>query len=180
MARELKQLECLLQISSAIIDSPVYSLSSFGIAKDPGTKQLIYTGNVDASVKNNYAKVAVASISLIGAAAIVTTPDLASFGLIVGAGVLVGASVAAAGASATGVGLAVAPFILLWGYAKYRQKKREQEEKDRIYKELVAKQQAAINRQGEINRELEERLRKQQASTDQLKEEIARLNRRYN
>lgn len=180
MTKELKQLECLSQISTAIIASPVYSLSSFGIAKDPGTKQLTYTGNVDFSVQANYAAIAATSIALTGVAAIVTTSALASFGLIAGAGVLAGAGAAAGGVSATGIGLTVAPFILLWGYAKYRQKKREQEEKNRIYKELVAKQQAAINCQREINKELEERLRKQQVSTDQLKEEIARLKQEIN
>lgn len=92
MANEIKQLECLSQISSAIIVTPSYSLSSFGILKDPGTKQLTYTGNIESSAKADYATAA-----------------------------------------------------------------------------------AAINRQKEINRILEERLRQQQASTEQLKAEIARL-----
>jgi DNA repair exonuclease SbcCD ATPase subunit len=175
MAKEIKQLECLSQISSAIIANPSYSLSSFGILKDPGTKQLIYTGNIESSAKADYATVAAASIALTGAATIVTTSALSSFGLIAGAGVLAGAGAAAGGVSATGVGLAVAPFILLWGYKIYKQKKREQEQKERMYRELVAKLQAAINRQKEINRKLEERLRQQQASTEQLKAEIARL-----
>ena len=153
MANEIKKLECLSQISSAIIATPSYSLSSFGILKDPGTKQLTYTGNIESSAKADYATAAAASIALIDAATIVTTSALASFGL----------------------GLAVAPFILLWGYKKYKQKKREQEQKERMYRELVAKQQAAINRQKEINRKLEERLRQQQVSTEQLKAEIARL-----
>lgn len=157
MKNEIKQLECLLQISSAIIATPLYSLSSFGIMNDPRTKKLIYTGKIDSLAKANYATVAAAAHSLSGAAAIVTTSALKSFGLIAGAGVLA----AAGGASATGVGLAVAPFILLWGYKKYKQKKREEEQKERMYQELIAKQQAAINRQKEINRELEERLRKQ-------------------
>ena len=175
MAKEIKQLECLSQISSAIIANPSYSLSSFGILKDPGTKQLIYTVNLESSAKADYATVAAAAIALTGAATIVTTSALASFGLIAGAGVLAGAGAAAGGVSATGVGLAVAPFILLWGYKIYKQKKREQEQKERMYRELVAKLQAAINRQKEINRKLEERLRQQQASTEQLKAEIARL-----
>lgn len=174
MANEIKQLECLSQISSAIIATPSYSLSSFGILKDPGTKQLIYTGNIESSAKADYATAAAASIALTGAKILVSKPALESFGLI-DAGVLAGVVAAAGGTSATGVGLAVAPFILLWGYKKYKQKKREQEQKERMYRELVAKQQAAINSQKEINRKLEERLRQQQASTEQLKAEIARL-----
>lgn len=175
MANEIKQLECLSQISSAIIETPSYSLSSFGIMKDPGTKQLTYTGNIDSSAKADYATVAASSIALTGVGTVVTTSALESFGLIAGAGVLAGAGAAAGGASATGIGLAVAPFILLWVYKKNKRKKREQEQKERMYRELVAKQQAAINRQKEINRKLEERLRQQQASTEQLKAEIARL-----
>lgn len=151
MANEIKQLECLSQISSAIIATPSYSLSSFGILKDPGTKQLTYTGKIESSAKADYAKAAAASIAQTGLATIVTTSALASFGIVSGAG------------------------VLIWGYIKYKQKKREQEQKERMYRELVAKQQAAINRQKEINRKLEERLRQQQASTEQLKAEIARL-----
>lgn len=175
MTKELEQLECLSQISTAIIASPIYSLSSFGISKNPGARQLTYTGNVDFSVKKCYAKVSAASIALTGTAAIVRKSDLASIGLIAGAGVLAGTGTVIGGASATGVGLAVVPFILLWGYSKYKQKKREQEEKDRIYRELITKQQAAINRQRAINKELEERLRSQQITTEQLKTEIDRL-----
>ena len=158
MVNEIKQLECLSQISSAIIATPSYSLSSFGILKDPGTKQLTYTGNIESSAKADYATAAAAAIAQTGAATIVTTSALANFGLIAGVGVVTGA-----------------PFILLWGYVKYKQKKREQEQKERMYRELVAKQQAAINRQKEINRKLEEGLRQQQASIEQLKAEIARL-----
>jgi DNA repair exonuclease SbcCD ATPase subunit len=159
MANEIKQLECLSQISSAIIATPSYSLSSFGILKDPGTKQLTYTGNIESSAKADYAKAAAASIALTGAATIVTMSALARLGLMI-----------------AGVGVLPVPqLILLWGYKKYKQKKREQEQKERMYRELVAKLQAAINRQKEINRKLEERLRQQQASTEQLKAEIARL-----
>lgn len=151
MANEIIQLECLSQISSAIIATPSYSLSSFGILKDPGTKQLTYTGNIESSTKADYAKAAAASIAQTGLATIVTRSALTSFGIVSGAG------------------------VLIWGYIKYKQKKREQEQKERMYRELVAKQQAAINRQKEINRKLEEGLRQQQASIEQLKAEIARL-----
>jgi hypothetical protein len=48
-------------------------------------------------------------------------------------------------------------------------------EKERIYKEIIAKQQAAINRQREINRELEKRLRVADMKNSQQQREVAEL-----
>ena len=48
-------------------------------------------------------------------------------------------------------------------------------EKERIYKEIIAKQQAAINRQREINRELEKRLRVADMKNSQQQRVIAEL-----
>ena len=44
-----------------------------------------------------------------------------------------------------------------------------------MYKEIIAKQQAAINRQREINRQLETLLRESQTDNNKNKYEIARL-----
>ena len=44
-----------------------------------------------------------------------------------------------------------------------------------MYREIIQKQQAAINRQKEINRKLEEELRKSKESNAQNQQEIDRL-----
>lgn len=56
-----------------------------------------------------------------------------------------------------------------------RDKQKAREEKERMYKEIIAKQQAAINRQREINRQLETLLRESQTDNNKNKYEIARL-----
>ena len=44
-----------------------------------------------------------------------------------------------------------------------------------MYREIIAKQQAAINRQKQINRELELKLRSQNSTMEQYKKEIEEL-----
>lgn len=61
----------------------------------------------------------------------------------------------------------------IFDYVRDKQKARE--EKERIYKEIIAKQQAAINRQREINRQLEILLKESQLRNDKNKIEIANL-----
>ena len=56
-----------------------------------------------------------------------------------------------------------------------RDKQKAREEKERMYKEIIAKQQAAINRQREINKQLEILLRESDSSNQKNKTEIARL-----
>ena len=73
--------------------------------------------------------------------------------------------------------LSASPILFLgkkiFEYARDKQKARE--EKERMYKEIIAKQQAAINRQREINRQLEILLRESQYDNDKNKEEIVNL-----
>lgn len=56
-----------------------------------------------------------------------------------------------------------------------RDKQKAREEKERMYKEIIAQQQAAINRQREINKQLEILLRESDSSNQKNKTEIARL-----
>lgn len=73
--------------------------------------------------------------------------------------------------------LITSPF-LFWGkkiFEFVRNKQKTREEKERMYKEIIAKQQAAINRQREINRQLEILLRESQTDNNKNKYEIARL-----
>lgn len=163
MKKEIQQLECLSQISSAIINQPTLSLSDFGVGRDNSTNLLTYTGSVDSNVRMQYASIAAASVALTGASVVTTGTALSTIGLVAG--------------TTVGMGFfpVIAPFIILWGLKKYEEKKSEQEQKDRMYKELIAKQQAAINRLKQKIRELEEKHRDQQATTEQLKIKDARL-----
>lgn len=174
MKKEIQQLECLSQISSAIINQPTLSLADFGVGRDNRTNLLTYTGTVDSNVRMQFASIAAASVALTGAGVVATGTALSTLGLVAGA-TAAGSIAAACGVSTTGIGLAVAPFILLWGLQKYKEKKREQEQKDRMYRELVAKQQAAINKLKQNIRELEEKRRDQKATTEQLQNEVERL-----
>ena len=49
------------------------------------------------------------------------------------------------------------------------------QEKERMYREIISKQQAAIEKQREVNRKLEQRLRMAEEDNKQNQEEISRL-----
>ena len=73
--------------------------------------------------------------------------------------------------------LSTSPILFLGKkiFEYFRDKQKAREEKERMYKEIIAKQQAAINRQREINRQLEILLRESQTDNNKNKYEIARL-----
>lgn len=119
----MKRLEHLVDISSAIIETPILSLKDFGIVKDPKTLLLTYTGQVSPAAMASYAAIGSVSVSLAGMAAIVSGSFLCGLGVIAGGG-LAGATAAAGGLSATGVGITVAPFVLAGGYLLYRNEKK--------------------------------------------------------
>lgn len=179
MINELKQLQHLVDISGAIIETPNLSIKDFGIERDASTKCLHYVLGATTMAMARYATIGAASSTMKGRPVIVSSSILSSIGLIAGIGGLAAAGAAAGGLSATGIGLVAAPFVLAGGYVLYCRKKEEQEkqqqEKDRIYKEIIKKQQAAIKRQKELNYELEKRLRSQDASIGQLKKDIQNL-----
>lgn len=180
MKQEIEQLECLSHIASAIIETPSLSLSDFGIEKENSTERLKYTefkpwNAVSIAHLGLYEEIANLSNKYV----IATSSNLSAIGLVAGATAAV-ATAAASGASATGIGIVVAPFILLWGYKKYKAKKLEQEQKERMYREIIAKQQAAINRRKQINRELELKLRSQNSTMEQYKKEIEELTKQIN
>jgi flagellar motility protein MotE (MotC chaperone) len=66
-------------------------------------------------------------------------------------------------------------FVAKKAYDWIKHKINGNQEKERMYREIIAKQQAAIKKQQEVNRELERRLRDSQASNRQNQEEIKRL-----
>lgn len=151
MENVLKQLENLVGIASAIIETPTLALKDFGVIKDPKTHILTYTKDISPAAAMKYATVASVSSSFAGAAMIVGRSFLLS-------------------GMAGGV-----PSILIGLYLFYNKRKRKQQEKDRIYKEIIKKQQAAIAKQVEINRELEQRLKNSQQIDEQSRKEIDEL-----
>lgn len=142
MKIEIQKLECLSQISSAIIDEPTLALADFGIERDSNTNLLTYTGNVDSKVKTQYTRIVDILSEFVGQSVAATGTALSTIGLVAG--------VTGVGISAIGSGVVVAPLIFVLGIRKYKEKKREQEQKDRMYQELIAKQQAAINKQLQV------------------------------
>ena len=100
---------------------------------------------------------------------------------------LLGAGVIAGGAAPLTFGALMAPALWIggpafWIYRWLTKNKREKLEKERMYQEVIRKQQAAINRQREVNTKLEEKLReavaknkKNEADINDLKEQIRNL-----
>lgn len=66
-------------------------------------------------------------------------------------------------------------FVAKKAYDWIKNKINGNQEKERMYREIIAKQQAAIKKQQEVNRELERRLRDSRVSNRQNQEEIKRL-----
>ena len=66
-------------------------------------------------------------------------------------------------------------FVAKKAYDWIKNKINGNQEKERMYREIIAKQQVAIKKQQEVNRELERRLRDSHVSNRQNQEEIKRL-----
>jgi hypothetical protein len=172
MNKEISKIDHICHIADAIIATPSLSIEDFGI--NNSNKELMFTSGATAIASQLYPALIASSAAYIGTSAIVGASTLSGIGII-GTGLLAGTGAAAAGASSTGVGLAIAPVILAGGVLLYRKKKKEQAEKNRAYKEIIAKHQATINRQREINRELEKRLRVANMKNSQQQKEIAEM-----
>ena len=175
MNKELKRIDYIINSAGRIIDDPSKSLKEeTGIYKDS-------SGNW------RYAQSAALLLgATAGGFAIVSSTIIAPIGTVVGLSAGAGLAAAGGGLSATGVGIVVGGVLLgAGGILLIRAKKkaaREKEEKDRMYREIIAKQQAAINKQKEINRQLEEQLRQandtnasNQQNIEYLKQQIVNL-----
>jgi hypothetical protein len=66
-------------------------------------------------------------------------------------------------------------FIAKKAYDWVKNKINGNKEKERMYREIIAQQQAVIKKQQEVQRELERRLRDSNASNERNQEEIRRL-----
>lgn len=66
-------------------------------------------------------------------------------------------------------------FVAKKTYDWIKNKLKANEEKERTYREIIRKQQAAIKKQQDVNRELDKRLRESDATNAQNQEEIRKL-----
>ena len=166
MINELAKIQFMLDGATEVINDPSKSLKeTVGIYKDSSNTWIyaLVTGVTSSAF-------AVSAGITAGSAAVVSGTSLSELGMaaFTVAGAAGGGAVASgAGLSATGIGAIVGAVLIVGGgivlYRAKQKAKREQEEKDRMYREIIKKQQAAINKQKIINRELEEAIRRAQA-----------------
>ena len=181
MSNELQSLQQLIEVSAAITETPSLSVKDFGIEREKSTNILIWSGVVSSAAKNTYAKLAgtIATSACIGMATVISSASLGSIGIAA----LVGTGAAAAGSSMVPViGWTVAALIAAYGISRYRKAKKQQQEKERMYREIIRRQQAAIQKQKEIMAELEKMLRDAKSTNTQnsnrikdLEQQIANL-----
>ena len=176
MNKELEKIGLILDGANNVIADPSKSLKSeIGIYKTS-------SGNWEFAEGGKWKLLGLGVVA--GEAVVVGSSALTTVGTVVGVG---GGLVAAGGGLfATGVGVVVGGILAAVGAGLLINAKkkaaREKEEKDRMYREIIAKQQAAINKQKEINRQLEEQLRQandtntsNQQNIEYLKQQIANL-----
>ena len=177
----LTSIQQLIAVSTAIIETPSLSVRDFGIEQEKKSNKLIWSVAVTAAAFGTYAGLAatIASSACVGTSVVIASSALTGIGLAALAGV--GAAAAGAGAVPI-IGWAAAALIATYGINKYRKAKKEELEKERMYREIIKKQQAAINKQKNKITELETLLCDKEATNNQnakrikdLEQQIANL-----
>lgn len=167
-----RKIENLVGIADVIIKDPNVSITDFGIIKNQNTSDYKYGGKPSSDVFLKYAGLAGASAALAGGVATVSSGALAGMGLVAGSAAVAGSTAAAGGVSATGI---PSSFIGKKIYDFIKNKINKNKEKERMYREIICKQQAAIQKQREINKQLEELLRESRAQNSRNEEDIQLL-----
>lgn len=161
---------------TSIINDPSKSLKSTICVYKDSSNVWKYAGVGVSSALAVSAGITAGSSVVVGSSAL---SGLGMFALTATGAAGSGAVAAGAGVSATGVGVIVGGILIAGGgialYKAKQKAKREQEEKDRMYREIMKKQQAAINKQKEINRKLEEALHCAQAKNENNNKNIENL-----
>lgn len=166
MSEVIEKLQYLVKASDKVLTNPSIPISkSIGIERNANTKEWVYTDGV---------KLLRGSAAMVGVAAIAGPTALSGFGLTI-AGLAAGTGATISGLSATGVGVAVAPIVLIGSIWKYKKEKQKKEEKERLYREIIKKQQATIHRLQEISLKLEVEKRKLNHNKTQMQTEISDL-----
>ena len=180
MNKELVKIQFLLDGVTSVINDPSKSLKNTICVYKDSSNIWKYAGGGALSA------LAVSAGITAGSSVVVGSSALSGLGMaaLTAAGAA-GSGVVAAGAglSATGIGVIVGGILIVGGgIALYKAKqkakqkaKKEKEEKVRMYREIIKKQQAAINKEKDFNRKLEEALRREQGKSDNKNKDIENL-----
>ena len=180
MNKELVKIQFMLDGVTSVINDPSKSLKNTICVYKDSSNIWKYAGGGALSA------LAVSAGITAGSSVVVGSSALSGLGMaaLTAAGAA-GSGVVAAGAglSATGIGVIVGGILIVGGgIALYKAKqkakqkaKKEKEEKVRMYREIIKKQQAAINKEKDFNRKLEEALRREQGKSDNKTKDIENL-----
>ena len=180
MNKELVKIQFMLDGVTSVINDPSKSLKNTICVYKDSSNIWKYAGGGALSA------LAVSAGITAGSSVVVGSSALSGLGMaaLTAAGAA-GSGVVAAGAglSATGIGVIVGGILIVGGgIALYKAKqkakqkaKKEKEEKVRMYREIIKKQQAAINKEKDFNRKLEEALRREQGKSDNKNKDIENL-----
>ena len=180
MNKELLKIQFMLDGVTSVINDPSKSLKNTICVYKDSSNIWKYAGGGALSA------LAVSAGITAGSSVVVGTSALSGLGMaaLTAAGAAGSGAVAAgAGLSATGIGVIVGGILIVGGgIALYKAKqkakqkaKKEKEEKVRMYREIIKKQQAAINKEKDFNRKLEEALRREQGKSDNKNKDIENL-----
>lgn len=180
MNKELLKIQFMLDGVTSVINDPSKSLKDTICVYKDSSNIWRYAGGGALSA------LAVSAGITAGSSVVVGSSALSGLGMaaLTAAGAA-GSGVVAAGAglSATGIGVIVGGILIVGGgIALYKAKqkakqkaKKEKEEKVCMYREIIKKQQAAINKEKDFNRKLEEALRREQGKSDNKNKDIENL-----
>ena len=180
MNKELVKIQFMLDGVTSVINDPSKSLKNTICVYKDSSNIWKYTGGGALSALAVSAGITAGSSVVVGSSAL---SGLGMAALTAAGAAGSGAVAAGAGLSATGVGFIVGGILIVGGgIALYKAKqkakqkaKKEKEEKVRMYREIIKKQQAAINKEKDFNRKLEEALRREQGKSDNKNKDIENL-----
>ena len=180
MNKELLKIQFMLDGVTSVINDPSKSLKDTICVYKDSSNIWRYAGGGALSALAVSAGITAGSSVVVGSSAL---SGLGMAALTAAGAAGSGAVAAGAGLSATGVGFIVGGILIVGGgIALYKAKqkakqkaKKEKEEKVRMYREIIKKQQAAINKEKDFNRKLEEALRREQGKSDNKNKDIENL-----
>ena len=180
MNKELLKIQFMLDGVTSVINDPSKSLKDTICVYKDSSNIWRYAGGGAVSALAVSAGITAGSSVVVGSSAL---SGLGMAALTAAGAAGSGAVAAGAGLSATGIGVIVGGILIVGGgIALYKAKqkakqkaKKEKEEKVRMYREIIKKQQAAINKEKDFNRKLEEALRREQGKSDNKNKDIENL-----
>ena len=180
MNKELLKIQFMLDGVTSVINDPSKSLKDTICVYKDSSNIWRYAGGGALSALAVSAGITAGSSIVVGSSAL---SGLGMAALTAAGAAGSGAVAAGAGLSATGIGVIVGGILIVGGgIALYKAKqkakqkaKKEKEEKVRMYREIIKKQQAAINKEKDFNRKLEEALRREQGKSDNKNKDIENL-----